>query len=216
MRKIAALMAVILSAGFCTELITYSDSWGTRPLFNMVSETPGGVEIVFSIHEMIIEDIVVDNEQMQVFGIPGIFLFTDEGAPNLAGTGQYIAIPQGAQARVTILDARTEVMQNVDVAPSPQIPRETDTDPLHYIKDRDIYTANAYFPSTPAQLSEPSQIRGVDIVMLGVTPFQYNPVTKELIVYRDLRIRVDFLGGNGHFGDDRLRSRFWTLSCSNR
>ncbi len=209
MRKIAALMAVILSAGFCTELVTYSDSWGAHPLFNKVNETPGGVEIVFSIHEMIVEDIVVDNEQMQVFGIPGIFLFTDEGAPNLAGTGQYIAIPQGAQAQVTILDARTEVMQNVDVAPSPQIPRETDTDPLHYVKDKDIYTQNAYFPSTPVQLSEPTKIRGVDIVVLGVTPFQYNPVTKELVIYTDLRIRIDFLGGNGHFGDDRLRSRFW-------
>ncbi|GAI63092.1 unnamed protein product, partial [marine sediment metagenome] len=45
--------------------------------------------------------------------------------------------------------------------------------------------------------------------ILGVMPFQYNPVTKELIVYKDIRVKVDFIGGNGHFGEDRLRSRFW-------
>jgi hypothetical protein len=72
-----------------------------------------------------------------------------------------------------------------------------------------IYSRNAYFPESPVIVSEPMQIRGVDVVILNVTPFQYNPVTKELVVYKDLRVKVDYVGGNGHFGDDRLRSRFW-------
>ncbi len=45
--------------------------------------------------------------------------------------------------------------------------------------------------------------------MLGITPFQYNPVTKELIVYRDIKIEITYEGGNGQFGDNRLRSRWW-------
>jgi len=61
----------------------------------------------------------------------------------------------------------------------------------------------------PVLLSEQTQIRGVDVVTLGITPFQYNPVTKELVVYRDLQVEVNFVGGNGHFGEDRLRSRWW-------
>ncbi|MCK4585483.1 hypothetical protein KAU13_08715, partial [candidate division WOR-3 bacterium] len=72
-----------------------------------------------------------------------------------------------------------------------------------------IYGRNAYYPESPVRLSEPMKIRGVDVVILGITPFQYNPVTKELIVYKDIRVRIDFIGGNGHFGEDRLRSRFW-------
>ncbi|NQV02479.1 MAG: PKD domain-containing protein, partial [Bacteroidia bacterium] len=46
-------------------------------------------------------------------------------------------------------------------------------------------------------------------VILGVTPFQYNPVTKELIVYRDLQIAIDCDGGTGVYGNDRLRSPWW-------
>gem|GEM_PF-6945130 len=52
-------------------------------------------------------------------------------------------------------------------------------------------------------------MRGVDVVILSITPFQYNPVSKELIVYTDLRIKIDFIGGNGRFGEDRLRNKWW-------
>ena len=52
-------------------------------------------------------------------------------------------------------------------------------------------------------------MRGVDVVMLGITPFQYNPVTKELIVYHNIDLEVVFDGGNNQFGDDRLRSRWF-------
>ncbi len=72
-----------------------------------------------------------------------------------------------------------------------------------------IYNKNEYYPDSPVKLSEPLQMRGVDCVVLGITPFQYNPVTKDLIIYTDLRVRVEFIGGNGHFGDDALRNPYW-------
>jgi hypothetical protein len=58
-------------------------------------------------------------------------------------------------------------------------------------------------------------MRGVDVVVLGIIPFQYNPITKDLIVYKDIRLRVDFMGGSGQFGEDRLRSRFWEPMLEN-
>ncbi len=72
-----------------------------------------------------------------------------------------------------------------------------------------IYNTDEFYPAKPVKLSEQTDIRGVDAVMLGITPFQYNPVSKELIVYRDIEIEVTFEGGNGYYGDDRLRSRWW-------
>ncbi|MCX7757184.1 MAG: C25 family cysteine peptidase, partial [candidate division WOR-3 bacterium] len=192
-----------------SEVITYRDNWGRYPLFNVVQSTPFGVEVIFSIHQLVVEEQVIDGVSMKSFGIPGIFLFNDAGAPNLAGTGRFIAIPQGAKAQVSIIDYRTEVYHNVDVAPAPKLPVETDDSPLQYKKNMEIYGKNAYYPDSPVKLSEPLQIRGVDCVVLGITPFQYNPVTKELIVYKDLRVRIDFIGGNGRFGVDELRNIYW-------
>jgi len=80
---------------------------------------------------------------------------------------------------------------------------------LVFAKDNEIYSTNAFYPEKPVVLSENKKVRGVDAVILGITPFQYNPVTEELIVYRDIELEIVFEGGNGHFGEDRLRSRWW-------
>jgi len=188
--------------------VTFDDTWGQNPQFNIMSDTRSGMEIVFSLHEMLIEEVEIDGVPMQSYGFTSVYI-PQAGAPSLGGATRYIAIPQGAQAQVTIIDARTEVYQGIELVPAPNIPRETDDSPLRYEKDMAIYSRNAYFPEAPVLVSAPLQMRGVDVVIVNVTPFQYNPVTKELVVYKDLRFRVDYVGGNGHFGEDRLRSRFW-------
>ena len=211
MRRCVLLISTMLlfAFGFANEKVTFDNNWADNPLFNVISETPFGMEVIFSTHEMIVEEMDLDEIPMKTYGVPGIFLPNDEGAPNLAGTGRYIAIPQGAKAVVTILDSRKEVYHNVEIAPAPNIPLDSDDSPLRYVKDMEIYNNDAFYPKTPVQVSESEQMRGVDVVVLGITPFQYNPVTKDLIVYKDLRVKLDFIGGNGHFGEDRLRSRFW-------
>jgi hypothetical protein len=202
-------LTVLITVGVLFgEVVDFSSNWGSDPLFNKVYETTGGLEIIFSMHQMVVEDTEIDGVEMKTFGVPSIFL-PAEGAPNLTGANRYVAIPQGASVRVTIIGSRTEVYQDVEVAPASNYPAETDDSPLVYEKDMGIYGVNAYYPSSPVKVSEPSKIRGVDVVKVGVIPFQYNPVTKELIVYKDIRFRIDFIGGNGHFGEDRLRSRFW-------
>jgi len=189
--------------------IIFTDNWGKNPMFNIASKSDAGLEIVFSIHKMVVEEMQIDGVPMKTYGIPGIFLPNNEGAPNLAGTGRYIAIPQGATAKASIIDARTEIYHNVEIASAPNIPSDNDDSPQRYVKDMSIYGKNEYYPETPVKVSEPMQMRGVDCVVLGITPFQYNPITKDLIVYKDIRVRIDFEGGNGHFGNDALRSIYW-------
>ena len=208
MRRIFSFLMLLGTVGVAAEVVTYDNNWAQKPLFTLVSEAPAGVEIVFSMHELVVDEMELDGVLMKTFGVPGVFI-PEQGVPNLTGLSRYVAIPQEAQVRVTILDARTEVYQNIEVAPAPNIPRENDDRPLRYEKDMSIYGRDAYYPSSPVRLSQTMQMRGVDVVVLGVVPFQYNPVTKELIVYKDIRIKVDFVGGTGHFGEARLRSRFW-------
>ncbi|MBQ4294857.1 MAG: hypothetical protein II755_04640, partial [Prevotella sp.] len=43
----------------------------------------------------------------------------------------------------------------------------------------------------------------------SITPFQYNPVTKDLVVYTNIELALSYEGGNGQFGEDRLRSPYW-------
>ena len=210
MRKTVVFIFVLLllNLGLIAKIVTYDDAWNEAG-FNLNRISGSNVGITFSIDEFNLEDVRINGEDMQGIILPNTFLQNEAGAPNLPGNGRYLALPQGSIASLRIVSSRTEVFQNVEMAPAPRIPWDTDDSPLDYTKDLSIYSQDAFYPAKPVQLGEQTMIRGVDAVMVGITPFQYNPVTKELIVYRDIELEVDFIGGNGHFGADNLRSRWW-------
>ncbi len=201
-------IALMLPMTASAEVITFDGAWSEAG-FNLISQDASSVELIFSVPVMELSEIEIDGEMMHNVNIPGVILPNNAGAPDLPGTGRYIALPQGAQAVLEIIDFRTEVIPNMNIAPAFEIPIETDDSPLKYEKDLSIYNVNANYPAEPVMMSELTQMRGVDVVIVGITPFQYNPMTGDLTVYKDVHVRVSFIGGNGHFGEDRLRSRWW-------
>ncbi len=203
-----AIFAFVVFSNANAQEFKYNDSWGPDGM-SVKAKSPSGVTVNFSTSSVILNDVMVNGMTMKSVNIPSVFLPNNEGYPDLAGTGRFIAIPQGSKATYRIISSRIERYSNVEVAPAPRIPLETESGPLQYTKNNSVYSKNAYYPENIVMLSEASKIRGIDVVMLGITPFQYNPVTKELIVYRDLQVQVDFIGGNGKFGEDRLRSRWF-------
>lgn len=208
--SIIALGILTLAADLIrAEVITCNNPWGQAHQFNVTAQSGSGVEIIFSLHNYTLEELSVAGSTMYVAGIPGVFLPSDPGTPNLARSSRFVAVPQGAKVKVTIVSSRIDHRENIDIAPAPELPLESDDSPLAYIKDMSIYGKDAFYPESPVLVSPLRKIRGVDVVIVSVCPFQYNPVTKELLIYRDIQIRLDFIGGNGHFGEDRLRSRFW-------
>jgi len=209
MQKLAlSLMLMIAAVNAATEVVAFEDNWASNPLFNIVSQTSWGCEFVFSMHQMVIEEQELDGTLMNAYGVPAVFL-PRPGAPNINGASRYLAVPKGAQVQVTIIDSRKEIRRGIEVPPVPEYPLESDEPPLTYQRDMEIYGTNAFYPASPVIISDARTIRGVDMVLLTVMPFQYNPVSKELVLHKDIRFRIDFVGGTGRFGEDRLRSRFW-------
>jgi len=209
--KLATMMVALslfFANGLFADEVKYTDSWG-KAGYSVTNQKSSDVEINYSINSFNFADIDINGEMMDLIQLPGDFLQNDEGAPNLPGMGRYIAIPQGSTPKLEIIASRTEVFENIDMAPAPRIPLDTEDGPLDYAKNQKIYLEDALYPDAPVKLSSVTEIRGVDVVMLGITPFQYNPITKQLTVYRDIQVKVSFEGGNGQFGEDRLRSRWW-------
>ncbi len=58
-------------------------------------------------------------------------------------------------------------------------------------------------------VSDPYKIRGVEIVTLEINPSYLNQVTNELNGCHDFDIEIKFEGGNGQFGENRLRNKWW-------
>lgn len=187
---------------------TYEDTWTDNGI-EITGTDAQSLNLVYSLKEFALQDVEINRTMMQSIALPGSILPNDEGAPDVPGSGYYIAMPQGSTPMLRIKDIRKEVLKNIELAPAPRIPLDTEKGPLQYNRDEKIYNKNEFYPASPIRLSKPTAIRGVDAAILGITPFQYNPVTKELIVIRDIEIEIIFEGGNGIFGDDRLRSRWF-------
>lgn len=190
------------------ETVTYNDAWGSEG-YSVISQKSNVTVINYSITNFTLSEADIKGEKLTEITIPGDFLPNNHGAPDLPGSGRFFAIPQGAVASVNIISARKERYENVEMAPAPVIPWDDENKPLVYERNEDIYTVDAFYPANPVILGETTQIRGVNALMVGVTPFQYNPISKELIVYRDIQFEVVVEGGKNIYCEDGYRSRYW-------
>ena len=145
----------------------------------------------------------------QFITLSGIHIANTAGAPNLPSGSTFVAIPNGSRPVIRVANVKTKTLYDVDLIPAPQPQLDDDNSPAVYQKDMTIYSRNAYYPALPYQMSEPMTIRGLQMVEVGVMPFQYNPVTKELVVYETLELELTTDGGDGTFGDIRYRTPEW-------
>jgi hypothetical protein len=199
------ILALFASLPLTAESLTFSGSWGPQGI-TVVEEGPEALLLNFSMTRLGLETVVINGNEMTALSLPGVFLGGTPGAPDLPGMGRFFALPQGAEARLEIIKMRTErLMIDREIAPAAQIPLEWDKKTV-FQRDMAIYDTDAFYPASPIRLSKPGNIRGVDTTIVSLTPFQYNPATGELLVHRDISLRIVFAGGNGRFGEDRLRS----------
>jgi len=168
-----------------------------------------GLQLQFNIREFSLNEVSADELSMKSIAVEGVFLPNNEGAPDLPGFSRLFAIPEGASVTFSARVKGIDTLKNIHLVPALKIPKDTEKTVIKYTKNQAIYSSNAFYPENPFTISEITQIRGVDAAMIGITPFQYNPVTCELIVYHSVEINIRFEGGNGKYGENRLRSRWF-------
>ncbi len=208
MKAVVMLVFITAILQLSAQKVTLNNNWGEQGT-TLLTQSPQGITLNFSVQDYLLTETVINREVMSTITMSGVLLQNTEGAPNVPGYSRYIAVPQGATVKTRIIRKQTEAVNDMNIAPAPRIPWDTESGPLSYEKDPSIYSKNAYYPENVVEISKPMKIRGMDVVVIAISPFQYNPITKELIINKDLEIEVRFEGGNGQFGEDRLRSRWW-------
>ncbi len=176
--------------------------------FNLAEKTRDGLRISYNVGQVNLSQLNYRGEEMSEISIKAITIPSEAGKPNLPADSRMMAIPQGATASLRVVSVEKETLHNVNIAPALRIQSENEEPDMNYVKDMSVYGKNAFYPAEPFVMGN-SYIRGVESVTVSITPFQYNPVTKDLIVYTNVELAVDFEGGNDHFGEDRLRSPYW-------
>ncbi|MFH2001922.1 MAG: C25 family cysteine peptidase [Planctomycetota bacterium] len=202
------ILALFPAIPIFAETVHFDNSWGKAGI-TVVEQSSQSLELNFSLLDVTLNTQIINGVPMTTIAMPSAMLGNDAHAPNLPGVGRFFAVPQGSNFTVELVEARTRLMKNMDIAPALVIPLDTDDSMPVYKKDPILYSTDAYYPESPVKVSEPRYIRGLDAGVVGITPFQYNPVTRDLLIYSDMKIKIRFHGGNGQFGENRLRSRFF-------
>lgn len=205
----ALLMLGVTTTVTAQEVRTFNFNHEGKNGVQMTEQTRGNVSLEYNVDAMSLTTFTYDGEEMQHISITDISLPNAKGLPNVPSFSRAIAIPQGAQAVLHVKSYEQQVIKDVNVEPSLGIQAEAEEPNTDYTKDMKVYTENAFYPAEFASVSTPTKMRGVDIVTISINPVRFNPVTNEAIVYHNIDMEVEFIGGNGQFGEDRLRSPYF-------
>ena len=206
--KKTLLLVIALVAGITLQAQEYR--FNSEPNgFSISNRSSSQLTLKHNLGAVTIESADRAEVQGQIITLSGVYLSNVAGAPDLPSSSTYVAIPNGATASLKLVSSKTKVISNIDLIPAAMPQLDDDNSPAVYEKDASIYGRNAFYPESPFVLSEITTIRGVQVAQVGVMPFQYNPVTKELVVYYDMELELDVEGGDGTYGDPRYRTPEW-------
>ena len=176
--------------------------------FSIESSTATGLSLHYSVPEIDIAHISNGEIEGQEIIMKGSFGSFAEGLPNLPFENKYIAVPKGATVSVEVKEKGCQTLRGIEVLPAASVQGNAAGQPK-LKKDMSVFGKDANYPNENVAIAQTTRIRGLDVVMLNVTPFRYNPVRKTLDVIYDMDIEIRFEGGSGQFGDARYRNPAW-------
>lgn len=157
----------------------------------IIRQTDEFIEIEFNFTgKTSIGDTIIDNKKFNfiISDIPSVRNF---GEPWLPEYFIRAGISQVSSPSIEILSLQTEKFQNINILPYPDNNSYFESYDLE-VFNKDIYYTNSFFPLSPVKLTDTYVMRYVRVQPIGVSPYQYNPVSRELIFNKKLVVRVNY------------------------
>lgn len=202
------ILSLALFIGFVSlqaQNFEYEENAQTKG-FHIQSSSKGNIQLSHSVYNFQLTDVEIEGEQMKQLQHGISVVPAAAGSPDLRGVARYLLIPDGANVQVNIISKEEVLYNDIEIAPAAPIPFDTE-EAIPAVKG-EAYQKNAFFPGQIAQ-AQTTEIRGMTMAVVNINPFQYNPVTKELRVVKNIELNVEILGGNGSYGESRFRNKYW-------
>ncbi len=117
-----------------------------------------------------------------------------EGAPELPKITKSIIVPHDKFSQLEVLHATYVEVENLQIIPSRGRIKHSSKNKAYSLGEE--YSADAFYPSEIANLRKPYYLRDYKGQTIVVSPFQYNPVTQKLRVYKEISMRIWFKKAN--------------------
>jgi hypothetical protein len=164
--------------------------------------------LTFSFNQYQMQSVQTPHGTEQVIWADQTSPILEKGSPDLPKYSESLIIPDKALMKYEILDARYTEYTHVSIAPSKgNLLRNVNPDDVAYEYGR-TYQQDQFYPGELAAFNPAYIMRDFRGQTLQVFPFQYNPVTKVLRVYSEIKIKVYQSGDGGENVLDRTRTDY--------
>lgn len=166
-----------------------------KPISTVISSNPKQVLFQFAINGFFTKLVQTPQGIQNVISLERGTPILKTGAPDLEKLTTSIIIPNTANTKIEIIDAKYIDYFNIIVAPSKgNLTRNQNPAQVPFTYDA-VYQKNQFFPTQIAYLRDPYIMRDYRGQTVVFQPLQYNPVTKTLRVYYNVTLAVNTVSG---------------------
>lgn len=169
--------------------------------FHLLRSDARGIVFSFRGPPLQIELVRIGGQLYHRPRLPGYGHATRPGEPQLPQAEAWLAIPAGAQLKITVRASETETLSGYRIPPVPsQEPvlsglRNNPLSPpaayrTEYTEDGAVYGASGFFPRSLAEASGPILLRDQTCVLIRLYPVQYDPAKARVRYYRYLEVHI--------------------------
>ncbi len=164
-------------------------------LLSSLSVTAGGTENLSV--TLVSNPYTIEKEQYHIMTMEGFFTRGLPGDPALPQKVYDVKLPYDADLQTVDIQILWEDSEEIpglyEIGPSP-LPAADDffSATIQNGKNTDVYSKNAFYPAHCVEILRTYQTRDKKYVRVQFTPFQYNPVTKLLVLNQKVKIKVSW------------------------
>jgi hypothetical protein len=211
----AVMSAILMLAGTSQPReLWYPFHKGDRPgpaRIELLSSDLSGCAVEVALSGMWVETLEEGGETYQRLRVPSAGLTADIGYPEMPYVGRWIGIPQGAEVRASLTLLDSIDLHGYQIWPAQEALPDLEGAEQQFQRKESFYAQGGRHPRRPLLVSRKHVVRGLETVLLGLFPLQYDVSEGRIRVYPRMRVDVSFTGGAGYFVESRLRSRFFDL-----
>jgi hypothetical protein len=138
-----------------------------------------------------------------LFNITDYGYSMDIGNPKLPVLKRLIEVPLNATFEIEVISESYQEFNLLDygidknVFPAqPSLSKSDDPENVEFVYNEANYQVNGFIGQELIKVVELGTMRGVRMARIEISPIQYNPVQKIIKVYDNIKVRVNFVGGN--------------------
>lgn len=170
------------------------------PVRQVADNGTNSVIIEYSFSKFKYNSLKVNNSIYQYINVDGFSKMGEVGKPALPSHCDMLAVPDNAIASIKIISAEYKEYSDFNIHPALEPALDTEGAPEpDFVIDSKTYSTNSFFPSTHVEIVEIQKLRGTEIAIIQIRPVLFNPITKKIRVYSNIKYEVEFTGSNKSF-----------------